>query len=304
MAEVNHWYRAHHGTVSDPKFALVAIKAGERRGDVIAVWHHLLEEASASADRGNPGTPDFEVLDLMLGMSEGGAARIYGALITRGMIDGENGRIVQWDKRQPKREREEEPGAAAERKRRQRARERGADEDGGQEFDAEDSGGTTVVTPSHATSHHVTPIGEERRGEEIKATPNGVAGEEARASVAAAVEIDEGLPPCPHQAIIEAFHRALPTARQVRDWTPARAAALRTRWREKRKRQSVEWWAEFFAYCARSKFLTGRTEPGRGRKPFELSLDWLVKAENFAKTVEGAYHVDADPVPESEELAA
>lgn len=296
MAEVkNHWYRAHHGTVTDPKFALVAVNAGQRRGDVIALWHYLLEEASAATDRGNPGTPDFEVLDLMLGLTAGGSAAIYEALIARGMIDPASGRIAQWNKRQPKREREEEPGAAAERKRNQRERDRGADDESdGTGFDGE----TDDDTPSHAKSRQVTPRGEERRGES-KGTPSGVPGEEPCGSVAVVVEMDEGLPPCPHQAIIEAFHRALPTARQVRDWTPARATALRTRWREKRKRQRVEWWAEFFAFCARSKFLTGRTEPAKGRKPFELSLDWLIKAENFANTVEGKYHSDAD-----EEVAA
>lgn len=93
---------------------------------------------------------------------------------------------------------------------------------------------------------------------------------------------------CPQQEIIEAYHRLLPSGRQIREWTPARAASLRARWREKPARQKLEWWERFFAYVATSDFLTGKTNTP-GRKPFEVSLDWLVKAENMAKVIEGAY---------------
>lgn len=106
--------------------------------------------------------------------------------------------------------------------------------------------------------------------------------------------------PCPHQQIIEAYHRLLPMGRQVREWTPARASVLRSRWREKQARQSLAWWERFFSYVARSSFLTGQScTPGR--RPFELSLDWLVKSENMAKVIEGAYHDDKDV--EQEEAA-
>lgn len=94
---------------------------------------------------------------------------------------------------------------------------------------------------------------------------------------------------CPHQQIIDLYHKTLPTGRQVREWTPARQAALRSRWRENPKRQNLDWWGRYFAYCAQSKFLTGQTH-SPGRRPFELSLDWLVKSENMAKVIEGAYH--------------
>lgn len=94
---------------------------------------------------------------------------------------------------------------------------------------------------------------------------------------------------CPHLEIINLFHEMLPTARRVRDWTPARATLLRTRWREDKKRQSLEWWRKFFAYVGESPFLTGKTSTP-GRKPFELGLEWLLTAEKFARVREGAYH--------------
>lgn len=94
---------------------------------------------------------------------------------------------------------------------------------------------------------------------------------------------------CPHAEILKLFAQHLPMARQPADWTTARQTALRSRWREKRNRQNLDWWAKFFAYVAESAFLTGRAETS-GRKRFLLSLDWLLKEANFLKTIEGAYH--------------
>ena len=94
---------------------------------------------------------------------------------------------------------------------------------------------------------------------------------------------------CPHRDVIALFHEVLPSVRRVRDWTPARAQLLRTRWREDAKRQNLDWWRKFFTYVGQSDFLMGRTH-SQGRKPFELGLEWLLKAENFAKVREGAYH--------------
>lgn len=94
--------------------------------------------------------------------------------------------------------------------------------------------------------------------------------------------------PCPHQAIIDLYHQLCPAGRQVREWTPARAQALRARWREKPSRQNMDWWRRFFDYVAKSDFLMGRTS-SPGKRPFEVSLDWLVKSENFAKVIEGKF---------------
>jgi len=140
----------------------------------------------------------------------------------------------------------------------------------------------TVPKTGHGTVRN-------RKEPEIHTTPDGVVGNEGFASSPPSAPADDGMPPCPHQAIIDAFHAALPMARHVREWTPATATALRARWREKRNRQRIEWWRDFFAYVARSRFLTGQVS-SPNRRPFELGLDWLLKAENFAKVIEGAYH--------------
>ena len=102
---------------------------------------------------------------------------------------------------------------------------------------------------------------------------------------------------CPQSQILALYAELLPMARQPRDWTTARQALLRARWREAKNRQNLDWWRALFAYIAKSKFLTGQSNTP-GRKPFELGLDWLLKAENFAKVREGAYH-DAQDVEET-----
>lgn len=101
---------------------------------------------------------------------------------------------------------------------------------------------------------------------------------------------------CPHQRIIDLYHEHLPTAIRVREWTPSRAQALRTRWREKPQRQNLEWWERFFDYISESDFLMGRTQSA-GRKPFEIDLEWICQSKNFVKVIEGKFH-------EAKEVAA
>lgn len=103
---------------------------------------------------------------------------------------------------------------------------------------------------------------------------------------------ERGSPPiaaCPHQDILALWADKLPTAIQPREWTPARANALKARWREKKGRQSLEWWSRLFEYITESDFLMGRVSTP-GRKPFELSIDWLLKQEHFVRVIEGRYH--------------
>jgi hypothetical protein len=152
MANGIDWFRWHHGSVNDPKFGLVARKASARVGDVIAVWALVLETASANADRGSYADIDHEATDFLLGAEDGTTERILAAMEARGLTA--EGRVTRWEDRQPKRERID--NTAAERKRAQRER------------DSANDGGTTTVTPCHATSHHVTPREEKSREEEIK----------------------------------------------------------------------------------------------------------------------------------------
>jgi hypothetical protein len=149
------WFRWHQGSVTDPKFGLVAKKAGARRGDVLSVWACLLEAASAAEDRGNPGTPDFEALDYLLDLDEGTAQRIYERMCERNLVDAATGRIVAWEKRQPKREREDDTSTDRVRAYRERKRQEAA-------------GNTTSgdETPRNASETAGTPREEKSREEE------------------------------------------------------------------------------------------------------------------------------------------
>ncbi|MDE3023857.1 MAG: hypothetical protein KGI54_18730, partial [Pseudomonadota bacterium] len=201
MAGGIDWFRWHHGSVTDPKFQLIAKKTSVRVGDVLAVWAFVLEKASANLDRGSIGDIDFEALDLHLGIDDGTSERIFEAMKSRALILED--RVSKWEERQPKREREDT--TAAERKRRQREREQ-------EKNPPVDDGVNSNVTPCHTMSHHVTPRGEERR-EELTTNPNGL--------VVASPADDRH--PCPHQEIIALYHEVLPMCPRVRDWTPARA---------------------------------------------------------------------------------
>lgn len=158
MAGGIDWFRWHHGSVTDPKFQLVARKAGARFGDVVTVWAYVLEAASASDERGQFGAIDAEAVDCMLGAEDGTTARILEAMQARGLIDG--GAVASWDKRQPKRERPEDNSAARTRSYRDRQ--------------ANSSDATqSHVTPCDATQRQETPRGEESRGENKSSEPNG-----------------------------------------------------------------------------------------------------------------------------------
>lgn len=145
MAGGIEWFRWHHGSVTDPKFQLVARRSGARLSDVLAVWAYLLEEASTADVRGDFGDVDVESIDCLFDFDDGTTNNILDAMVARGLVDGTS--VAAWEKRQPKRERDDP--SAAERQRAKRARDAEADH----------------VTPCHATSHQQKPREEKSREE-------------------------------------------------------------------------------------------------------------------------------------------
>ena len=63
------WFRWHHGSVTDPKFQLIAKKSGANVAEVIAVWATLLEAASMADERGYFETIDFDSIECSLELS-------------------------------------------------------------------------------------------------------------------------------------------------------------------------------------------------------------------------------------------
>lgn len=149
------WFRWHHGSVTDPKFQLIARKSGSSLPDVLAVWAYVLETASAADDRGHFGEIDAEALDCVFGFpaTETRTANILVAMGERKLIS--NSVVCAWDKRQVKRERDD--NTSTERSKLSRERQKQPNQ----------------AKPSHATpcntmQHQETPRGEERREEEIR----------------------------------------------------------------------------------------------------------------------------------------
>lgn len=137
------WFRSWHGAPTDSKFLLIAKRAQVTPGMVSAVYWALLDYASQNDPRGSVEGFDTEIYAEWAGWEERDVIAIIAALTTKqAIIDG---RLVAWDKRQPKRE---DP-TAAERQARHRDAQRNAEV-------TRDSNVTNGVTQSNAVSREVT----------------------------------------------------------------------------------------------------------------------------------------------------
>ena len=109
---------------------------------------------------------------------------------------------------------------------------------------------------------------------------------------------------CPHQAIVDLYHEALPNNPRCKVLSTARKAAIKARWNEAAKLSckpfgyttrddGLSAWRAFFEICADSDFLTGKVPGTNGRPSFVAGIDFLMSASGFAKTLENNYHREA-----------
>lgn len=113
------WLRWYHGACSDAKWPLIARKSGTCVGVVVSVWAALLEQASQDEERGSIEGFDPETYDVLYGYEDGTCAAVLAAMTEKGLIA--DGCIAAWQKRQPKRERDD---SSTERVRRYREKKR------------------------------------------------------------------------------------------------------------------------------------------------------------------------------------
>lgn len=88
---------------------------------------------------------------------------------------------------------------------------------------------------------------------------------------------------CPHQKIIGVYHEVLPELPGVviSRWAASQGADhLRTRWREDRRHQSLDFWQGFFGTVRTSKHWMGENERG-----WKADLRWLLERRNFDKVI-------------------
>jgi hypothetical protein len=121
----------------------------------------------------------------------------------------------------------------------------------------------------------------EKNDKNLIKVPNGTSSTETEKQVS----VDASAPPsCPHKKIIDIYHQELPSLPHINEWDATAAKWLKARWREKKERQSDEFWREYFRYVGKSDFLMGN------KTDFQADLRWLVRPSNFAKVVNGNYH--------------
>jgi hypothetical protein len=121
------------------------------------------------------------------------------------------------------------------------------------------------------------------------------------------------VPECPHRDLIALFGKHLPGLPQPRPelWAGKNAEAMRSRWRwvmtavsEGGKRyaktadEATAFFDLFFEHVASSDFLSGRSGKWTG-----CDLGWLMKADNFAKVVQGNYDNKPEATPARREYA-
>jgi uncharacterized protein YdaU (DUF1376 family) len=94
--------------------------------------------------------------------------------------------------------------------------------------------------------------------------------------------------PVPVTEIVNLYHQMLPKLPKCQKMTKARESAIKQRWRE--DLPALTNWENYFHYIGQSPFLTGRVEPTNGRPAFIANLEWITKASNYTKILEGRYH--------------
>lgn len=104
------------------------------------------------------------------------------------------------------------------------------------------------------------------------------------------------IPPCPVRKIVAAYNEICKLGTRSQVPTATLQGHITARWRQvfadgaaTDYDTAAEFFREFFTRVEASRFLTGRAKARDGGKPFRASLRWLMKPENFAKTIEGEY---------------
>lgn len=145
------WVRLWHDMPTDPKWRVIARKSGQPLACVIALFTLLMTTASAAEDRGDVSSLSIEDAAAALDMGEDDVSAIMAAMESR-VIAG--GRLSGWERRQPKRERENDDSSERVKRYRSKAVTAVADD----------------VTPCNAMKRHETPR-EEKIREDKNITP-------------------------------------------------------------------------------------------------------------------------------------
>ena len=96
------WWRSWHGAPTDHKWAVIAARSGVKVGVVSAIAWALFDYASQHKIRGTVDGFDTEVYAVYSGFAESEIIAVIQAMTDKGIII--DGKLANWEKRQPKRE--------------------------------------------------------------------------------------------------------------------------------------------------------------------------------------------------------
>ena len=250
---INQWLRLWHDMPTDPKWRVIAKRCGRSIAEVMAVFNFILVNASCNdMKRGVTHNLFHDDIAAALDMETSDVSSIIQAMQGK-VLDGDA--VTGWEKRQPKRE-----DSSSERVKEFRKRN---------------------VTQCNAVKRNVTQCNareEKRREEKIKKERN-IASDEA--IVIAPPKPETDLP-----VLKEAFdgwnvlaaELNLPIAQVFDD---KRRKALRCRLQEC---DGQTGWIACMDKIRNSPFLRGERDRFNG-----ATFDWITKAENFRKIMEGNY---------------
>ncbi|WP_052689766.1 hypothetical protein [Xanthomonas albilineans] len=277
-----HWFRWHHGTVNDPKWRVVAVRASSLMsrnvtvGHVLSVWACMLECASQSIPRGMLAGWDDEDVAAGLGMD---VDEVYSIRVAMQGKTLEDDTLSGWKSRQPK----AEDLRAADRKRAQRERESAAERDV-----TKGDGARSHVMSRNVTTETETET-EENQNLSSSAAPSDPAGD----------ELAQRLAQVTRDAL--AAYNASPLTKRNGGNLPN---ASETLGREKRQQQvrrclrvareicrestgsplvTPEFWIAYFDLVAQDDFYAGRVRGGNGHENFVPDFETLTAEKTMLR---------------------
>lgn len=104
------WWRSWHGAPTDHKWAVIAARSGAKAGVVSAVAWALLDYASQHKERGTVAGFDTEEYSVFSGFPQKEIEAVIQAMTDKRIVV--DGKLANWEKRQPKREDDSAPRVA------------------------------------------------------------------------------------------------------------------------------------------------------------------------------------------------
>ncbi len=88
---------------------------------------------------------------------------------------------------------------------------------------------------------------------------------------------------CPHQKIVDSYHKHFPAGPMVKVITDKRKRAIKARWAN--GRNGLDFWDAYFKHAAKSRFLVGNNE-----RSWIADFDFFIRPDTATFMQEGKYH--------------